>query len=170
MDPSSNWWSNNILLESTTTKQIMSGRRFQTILSYLHECDLAKQPNKTDPDYDLAYKVNQLQQLLESLYKRLLIPGQYLSLDKTLIRAFGRIKFKVHIITKSARYSIKLYVVMDAVTAFLLKVIIYTGKQTYLQQDEDLMKTFQIVKNIVRHMPGHIEQYLLTNSILQATS
>jgi Transposase IS4 len=112
----------------------MSGKKFKTILSYLHVCDLAKQPSKTDPDYDPAYKVNELQQLLESRYKRLFIPGQHLSLDETLIRAFGRIKFKVRIITKLARYGIKLYDVTDAVTAFVLKVIIYTGKKHTLNK------------------------------------
>jgi hypothetical protein len=60
------------------------------------------------------------------------IPGQQLSLDETLIWAFGQIKFKVRIVTKAAaRYGIKLYVVTDAVTAFILKVVIYTGKSTY---------------------------------------
>jgi Transposase IS4 len=108
----------------------MSGRKFQTILSFLHVCDLNKQPNKSDPEYDPAYKVSELQQLLEGRYKRLFIPGQYLLLDETLIRAFGRIKFKVRIITKSARYGIKLYVITDAVTAFVLKVIFTQKKHT----------------------------------------
>ena len=127
----------------------MSGRKFQTILSYLHVCDLHKQPLKTDPNYDPAYKVSGLQQLLEDRYKRLFIPGKNLSLDETLIRAFGRIKFKVRIVTKSARYGIKLYVITDAVTAFVMQVIVYTGKQTYIQQNnnEELMKTVQIVKS-----------------------
>jgi hypothetical protein len=43
------------------------------------------------------------------------------SLDQTLIWAFGRIKFKVCIETKAARYGIKLYVITDAATAFVLK-------------------------------------------------
>jgi Transposase IS4/Exonuclease len=98
--------------------------------------------------------VLEMQQLLESRYKKLFIPGQHLSLDETLIRAFGRIKFKVRIITKSAQYGIKLYVITDAVTAFVLKVIIYTGKKTYQQQDEDLMKTVQVVKNLCTPYAG----------------
>jgi Transposase IS4 len=60
----------------------------------------------------------------------------------------------VRIITKSARYGIKLYVITDAVTAFVLKVIIYTGKKTYQQQDEDLMKTVQVVKNLCTPYAG----------------
>lgn len=86
--------------------------------------------------------------LLEVRYQRLFIPGSALSLDESLIRAFGRMKFKVRIITKSARYGIKLYVLTDARTAYVLKVIVYTGKQTYQQQENNLemKKTVQIVR------------------------
>jgi hypothetical protein len=61
-----------------------------------------------------------------------------LLLDEKLIHAFGRIKFKVCLSTKAAGYGIKLYVIADAVTAFVLKVVIYTGKSTYntLEQQE----------------------------------
>jgi NAD(P)H-flavin reductase len=58
---------------------------------------------------------------LENGYNVLFIPGQQLSLEETLIWAFGRIKFKVHIVTKAAWYGIKLYVITDAVTAYVLK-------------------------------------------------
>ena len=61
---------------------------------------------------------------LEERYKKLFIPGRNLNLNETLIRAFGRIKFKVRIITKSARYGIKLYVITDAETALVLKIIV----------------------------------------------
>jgi len=57
--------------------------------------------------------------------------GQELSLDESLIRSFGRMKFKVRIISKSARYGIKIYVITDAKTSFVLCVIIYIGKTTY---------------------------------------
>jgi hypothetical protein len=89
---------------------------------------------------------------LEAIYIRLFVPGQQLSLDETLIRAFGRIKFKVRIVTKAARYGIKIFVIANAATAFVLRVIIYTGKTTYyVDQDsqEDRLKTVQIVNRLV---------------------
>ena len=66
----------------------------------------------------------------EERYKKLLISGHNLSLDETLIRAISRIKFKVRIVTKSARYGIKLYAITDAETTFVLKVIMYTEAYT----------------------------------------
>jgi hypothetical protein len=61
---------------------------------------------------------------LETGYFQLFVPGQQLSLDETLIQAFGRIKFKVRIETKAARYGIKIYVIADATIAFVLQVVI----------------------------------------------
>ena len=62
---------------------------------------------------------------------------------------FGRVKLKVRIISKAARYGIKIYVLMDAETECVLKVIIYTGKHTYQEMDnENKKKTVAIVKEL----------------------
>jgi hypothetical protein len=88
-------------------KKIMSGRNFFNILRYLHCCPVANQDHTAD-DYDPAYKIAEVRDYLEARYIRLFVPGQQLSLDETLIRAFGRIKFKVRIVTKAAWYGIKI--------------------------------------------------------------
>ena len=58
-----------------------------------------------------------------------------MSLEETLIQTFGRVKFKVRIISKAARYGIKIYVLTNAETAFVIKVIVYMGKHTYNETD-----------------------------------
>jgi hypothetical protein len=153
-DRPSNWFSENRLLENTTMKRIMSGRKFFTILRYLHCCSMENQP--VGEDYNPTYKVKEIQDYLEDRYNRLFVPGQQLSLDETLIRAFGRIKFKVRIVTKAARYGIKLYVITDAVTAFVLKVVIYTGKSTYheISDQQEKKKTVQVVEQLVQPFVG----------------
>jgi hypothetical protein len=93
---------------------------------------------------------------LEDRYNRLYIPGQQLSLDGTLIWAFGRMKLKVSIVTKAARYGTKLCVVTDAVTAFVLLVVIYTGKLTYYRttNQQAKKKTVQVVEQLVQPFVG----------------
>jgi hypothetical protein len=95
---------------------------------------------------------------LENRYLKLFVPGQQLSLDETLIQAFGRIKFKVRIETKAARYGIKIYVITDAATAFVLWVVIYdTGKTTYYNNPDSLqdrLKTVQVVNCLVEPFVG----------------
>jgi len=110
-DKPSNWFSDNKVLENPVMKKIMSGRKFFTILRYLHCCPVENR-DPTAPDYDPAYKITEVRDYLEERYTKLFSPGQQLSLDETLLRAFGRIKFKVRIISKSARYGIKIYVML----------------------------------------------------------
>jgi DNA polymerase III epsilon subunit-like protein len=154
-DKTSNWFSDDPLLENLILKRIMSGRKFHHILLLHHVSSLASQPERDSPDYDPGYKVQELLDDLQERFNHLYIPGQALSLDESLIRAFGRIKFKVRIVTKSARYGIKMYVLTDAVTSYVLKIIMYTGKTThYYTEDQDEKKTVQIVKALVNQFEG----------------
>jgi len=50
-DKTNNWWSDDPILEFPIVKQIMSGRKFHTILRYLHVCDMHSQPLTTSPTY-----------------------------------------------------------------------------------------------------------------------
>ena len=49
----------------------------------------------TGEDYNPVYKVAELKDYLEKRYEWLFQPSQPLSLDETLIRSFGHMKFKV---------------------------------------------------------------------------
>jgi DNA polymerase III epsilon subunit-like protein len=176
-DKPSNWFSTDHMLESPVIKRIMTGRKFFTMLRYLHCCPVENQ-NASAPDYNPSYKISELKDALEDRFLKLFEPGQQLSLDETLIRAFGRIKFKVRLITKAARYGIKLYVVTDAVTAFVLKVIIYTGTSTYAASigEPDAIekkKTVQIVENLLEpyagsHRTVYVDRFYTSVDLMKA--
>ena len=92
------------------------------------------------------------------------VPDQQLSLDETLLRAFGWMKFKVRIILKAARYGIKLYVVMNSRTSYVLKVLVYTGKYTYHDNTlESLKKTVQVVQQLVEPFGGSFHTIYVDN-------
>ena len=133
-------------------KRIMSGRKFCRLLRYLHVCPL-EQP--TDVPYDPIFKVKEFMDYLQIRFAKLFEPGLQLSLDETLIQTFGRIKFRARIISKAARYGIKIYVLTDASTAYVLQVIIYTGKHTYTETaNQTEKKTVQVVKQLCRRFKG----------------
>ena len=112
---------------------------------------------------------------MEERFQKLFVPKQQLSLDETLIRAFGRIKFKVRIISKSARYGIKVYVLTDAQTAFALKVIVYTGSTTYNESAmlEEKKKTVDIVERLCEPYFGtfrtvYVDRFYTSVDLLRA--
>ena len=175
-DKPTNWFTQNSILENPIMKRIMSGKKFHRILRYLHCCPVANQ-NPMSPGYDPAYKIAELRDSLERRYLTMFVPGQQLSLDETLVRAYGRIKFKVRIITKSARYGIKLYVITDAATSYVLRVIVYTGKSTYTPgiQGEVMeeKKTVQIVTRLVEPFVGthrtiYVDRFYTSIDLLKA--
>ena len=100
--------------------------------------------------------MQELKDMLEVRYNNAFVPGYALILDESLIRCFGRLKFKVRIITKSARYGIKVYVLADAKTAYVLKVIFYTGKFTYHAEADSvtMKKTVQVVTKLCEPYRG----------------
>ena len=145
-DPHANWFSKDELINEPMIKRLFTGKRFSQILQALHLCPL------DSPDYnDPAFKVREWYLKLEERYKACYEPGQHLSLDESLIRAYGRIKFKVRIVTKSARYGIKLYVLTCAKTGYVLKTIIYTGDTTDGYDDrDDKGKVLQVVRELLK--------------------
>ena len=62
----------------------------------------------------------------------------------------------MRIVSKAARYGIKVYVLTDAATAYVLRIIIYTGKATYSAEtdSQSKMKTVQIVERLVEPFVG----------------
>ena len=94
-DKSSNWFSDDPMLENPIVKKIMSGKKFHKLLRYLHVCDMYRQPDVKRDNYDPIYKVKELKDMLEVRYNNAFVPGYALSLDESLIRCFGRLKFKV---------------------------------------------------------------------------
>ena len=54
-----------------------------------------------------------------------------------------------------ACYRIKVYVITDAATSYVLQVLIYTGKHTYFESlDESMTKTVQVVKSLCEPFAG----------------
>ena len=73
-------------------------------------------------------KVGKFKEALELRFQTLYESVRNLSVDKTLLQSYRRIKFKVRVITKAARYRIKMYVVTDSIDEYVLRTSMYTGR------------------------------------------
>ncbi|CAJ1968104.1 unnamed protein product [Cylindrotheca closterium] len=125
----------------------MTGRKFARIMRGLHIAPVNADP--ADPNQKLQEFSGALLERFRDLYE----PKQQLSLDESLIRAFGRIGFKVRVVTKAARYGIKLYVLTESTSGYVLNVEMYTGGAGHIQSEE-LKKTTQVVKRLCNPYNG----------------
>ena len=86
----------------------MSRDRFLLIKMFLYMIDNTSQPNQNDPDYDLAFKVRPLLNIVKENFRK--IPKEEnLCVDEQIIPFKGRSFMKQHIPKKPNRWEYKMF-------------------------------------------------------------
>ena len=121
------YWSKNPFLSTPVFTRLMRRDRFEQTQKMIHFTD----PLQEDPN-------GCLRKLSSFLYQNKTVIDEYLSLWK------GRPKFRVYIPSKRERYGIKIYMLCESSTDYLVSFIIYRGSDTKYTSpaDIDLLKDF----------------------------
>ncbi|UYV68901.1 hypothetical protein LAZ67_6001555 [Cordylochernes scorpioides] len=118
-----NRWNTGVPINFTFPpffSKLMSRDRFFLILSVLHFSD-----NKTQiPGYKL-HKLKPVVDHVKSAYKYAFKPFQDVCIDESLVLFKGRLGFKQYIPSKRKRFGIKLFVLCDVETKYILDFIVY---------------------------------------------
>lgn len=133
-------FSNDVLYYHPIFSYIMSGRRFEQILRCL-SCYEKPDQDKISKEKKLG-KVSDLVSLVNTNFQESYIPGEKLSLDKSLLLFRGRLGFRQYIKSKKARYGIKFFE-LTTFDGYVLNLEIYQGKA------EIDGKTSSIVKRLM---------------------
>ena len=136
-------------------------------MRYLYVCGMNKKASKENPEYDQLFNLREFNQNTEHRFNHLFLPIRCLILDESLFFTFVLMKFKVRIITESEGCGIKMYVVIDAETSYVLIFIIFTGKDTvYISttnvEDKEITWLF---KSPCEHSKVSTVKYILMGSI-----
>ncbi|XP_008184865.1 piggyBac transposable element-derived protein 4-like [Acyrthosiphon pisum] len=100
---------------------------------------------------DRLYKIKMVLTEVRKNFKDAMIPFSNLAIDESLILWKGRLSFKQYIKSKRHRFGIKLYVMCDCETDFILNFIVYTGATVYKDPLEDILgKSGVIVKDLMK--------------------
>lgn len=121
------YWSTDPLLVSPIFNKIMSRDRFLLLARMLHFCN-----NENQISGDRLFKLDVVLEEIRDYFKAGLVPFQNLVIDESLVLWKGRLSFKQFIKTKRHRFGIKLFVLCDVETDYILDFIIYTGAETNL--------------------------------------
>lgn len=120
------WCTNNIIC-TPWFPAIMPRDRFFTIMRYLHLVDSSKQKIAGETGYDPLFKVRPLLDHLSAVFPRYYQPARELSVDEMMIGTRCRISFLQYMLKKPCKFGVKVWVLAEANTGYVLGFQVYTG-------------------------------------------
>lgn len=126
----SDYWSKRTILSTPFPSSIMSRNRFKAILSNFHLNDNRTYIPRGQPNHDPLHKIRPFFDNLIQTFCSSYMPDSKLTVDEGMCGFRGRIQFKVYMKNKPEKYGIKLFIVCDASSGYILKMEVYSGKGT----------------------------------------
>ena len=87
------YWSDSWPYQSSNFRDIMSSRRFELLLKFLHLNDSRKQPARGQPGYDKLYKVRPFLEAVVRNFQANYTLSENLSIDESMVGFKGRLAF-----------------------------------------------------------------------------
>lgn len=103
--------------------------RFMAINQALH---FVNNDDVLPTNTDRFIKLGNFMHAVTTNFESAIFPGEFLTIDETLLSFKGRLSFKQFNRTKRARFGIKQFVLCDAAKKFILKILPYQGKTTQI--------------------------------------
>jgi hypothetical protein len=117
--------------------KLISRARYLLLLRLIHFCDNSQQIHD-----ERLYKIQMVISDVQKNFKDSLIPFSNLAIDESLLLWKGRLSFKQYIKSKRHRFGIKLYILCDCETNFILNFSVYIGASAYKKPLEQGCPTF----------------------------
>lgn len=147
-------WSKDELLERPIFRKLMSLKRYSKIKQYLHFVDNETYDAETHPNPKL-YKIYDVFMILCENFVKCYTPNQDLSIDESLMLFKGRLGWVQYIPLKRRRFGVKYFLLCEAKTGYVYKMIIYVGKGTQLDQDyNEYPVSSRIVLSLMKPLLG----------------
>ena len=139
------YWTTKHPLIRPNLHEIMSQKRFEQILRYLHLNDSDSQVARGQDGFDILFKVRKLLDLICPLLASEYNTHEQLCIDEAMIPFKGRLGFKQYMKDKPTKWGIKVWVLADAKTGYVPRIQIYTGKNEDLDQAENMGLSSKVV-------------------------
>jgi hypothetical protein len=151
----------------------MTQDRHLILLRLLHFCD-----NKNQILGNRLFKIETVVESLQMKFRSVFRPYQKICVDESIVEWKGKLKFKQYIPSKRNRFGIKLFVLCDSKTGFVLDFLVYTGNDQHINFNESLQQSGSVISTLMEPYlnKGHIiymdnwysspllYQYLLENN------
>ncbi|XP_062579873.1 piggyBac transposable element-derived protein 4-like [Saccostrea cucullata] len=115
--------------ETSWFRSVFSRNRFQQILQFFHLVNNDDIPNRNDPNYCPAAKFQVLVDHFNTQSSHHLVPEQNISIDESLIATRGRCTMLQYIPSKSAKFGVKLWMLVEAASGYIYNMRVYRVKR-----------------------------------------
>ncbi|XP_063401149.1 piggyBac transposable element-derived protein 4-like [Mytilus trossulus] len=110
-------------------RKMFPRNRFQLILKFLHVVDNRKVSGRNDPTYDPSAKFKPILDSLNMRSKYLYTPERNLSIDESLVGTRARSVMTQYIPSKSHKFGIKLWMLVESISGYLVHSTVYRGRR-----------------------------------------
>lgn len=123
------YWSTNPLLSVPFVANVMTRKRYEEIKQNLHFSNNENQPNRTDSNYDRAFKVRPIINHFNKAFCSALSATKSQAIDEHMIKFKGRNIMKQYMKAKPIKWGFKMWCRCDSQTGYLFECNIYTGRK-----------------------------------------
>ena len=124
------YWNSKFPSQETSWfKRMFSRNRFQLLLKFFHLTNNDEIPGRNQPNYSPTAKFQCFVDLFNRKSQEHYIPEQNLSIDESLIGTRGRTSMLQYIPSKSAKFGVKVWMLVESVTGYIVNAKIYRGKR-----------------------------------------
>lgn len=138
------YWSTDHLIATPIFAELFTRNRFRALLTNLHFNN-----NQNQIDKDSLCKIQPIIDELKKKFLCSLSPYKNLCIDESLTLWKGRLHFKQYIPSKRHKFGIKMFILCDCETGFIMDFIVYVGSKTSLNYQEHLGVTGSIVTTLL---------------------
>lgn len=128
------YWSRRQSISTPFINDIMSYKRFQILMKFLHFSNNETFDPSTHP-HPRIKKIYEVFQIICRRFQAIYVPETNITIDESLIPYKGRLGYKQYIPTKRARFGVKLFELCESSSGYIWNMLIYTGKDTPFHTD-----------------------------------
>ena len=132
-------------------------------MRYLHLVDSSLQKKTGEVGYDLLFKVRSLLDHLAAVFPRYYQPVREVSIDEMMIGTRCRISFLRYMPQKSCKFGVKVWVLAEVKTGYVLGFQNCTGAASPGDENSTKSLTYRVVMNLVEPYQGKGHQLFVDN-------
>jgi hypothetical protein len=140
---------------------IMNRDRYLHILRYLHFTDNRNEPDRTDENFDILWKIRDQFEILNDTFYKFYNPSENLAIDEVIVPFKGMVIYNSLYLKKRKRFGIKMFKLCDS-TGYTYDMKLYLRKDRQ-RTAEHVTKTHATVTELTRKIQGRGHKLYIDN-------